>query len=209
MFQEASSGRRRSRSRSPGRSRSRSRSRERDRGRRSRSRSWSRERRRSRSRSPERWRRRHSPPRDEPRRAGAMAGSGYRREAGAMDGSAPVDERAVDELIVLRMRARSMREYARADQLRDQLRGMGVEVYDDERMWRVENRGGAGSFAASYGGGGGGGGGEPQRRRSGWTRGTPLDPRAAASDPGLDVALVDKLLVRPPSPSEYPGLSLA
>ena len=59
-----------------------------------------------------------------------MAGSGYRREAGAMDASAPVDEGAVDELIVLRMRARSMREYARADQLRDQLRGMGVaKVY--------------------------------------------------------------------------------
>ena len=57
-----------------------------------------------------------------------MAGSGYRREAGAMDAAAPVDEGAVDELIVLRMRARSMREYARADQLRDQLRGTGVSV---------------------------------------------------------------------------------
>eukprot|EP01046_Picozoa_sp_COSAG06_P083649 COSAG06_NODE_30532_length_537_cov_1.059361_1_plen_106_part_10 len=57
-------------------------------------------------------------------------------------------------MLARRMQAKMGRDFQTADGIRDELRGMGVEVYDKEKTWKVGGGGGGG-----FGGGGGGGGG--------------------------------------------------
>ena len=73
----------------------------------------------------------------------------------ADDGTAPIDEAKVNELLAARLHARLNRDFVAADRMRDQLRQeCGVEVADQERSWRV-----VAPEPESGGGGGGGGGG--------------------------------------------------
>ena len=72
------------------------------------------------------------------------------------DGSAQVDEPKVHEMPARRMQAKMGRDFDTADRLRDELRAMGVEVYDKEKTWKA---GGGGGFGGGGGGRGGGGGG--------------------------------------------------
>ena len=66
----------------------------------------------------------------------------YRR---AEDDHKPVDIRAVEALLDERLNCKMQRNFARADQLRDQLKQMhNVEVHDTERVWHV-SRGGGGA----------------------------------------------------------------
>ena len=65
--------------------------------------------------------------------SGRGGGSGYVR--GADDG-APVDEERVEELLAERQDMRFARKFAEADRLRDQLRDMGITVWDRNRLWR-------------------------------------------------------------------------
>jgi hypothetical protein len=70
------------------------------------------------------------------------------------DGSVQVDEPKVNEMLAERNQARVCRDYDTADRIREQLRQMGVEVYDKEKTWsaRLPRGGGVDS-----GGGGAGG----------------------------------------------------
>ena len=73
------------------------------------------------------------------------------------DGGVQVDEAKVNGMLAQRMQAKMGRDFVTADNLRDELRAMGVEVYDKEKTWKA---GGASSFQnGGMGGGGGGGGG--------------------------------------------------
>ena len=54
------------------------------------------------------------------------------------DRDAEVDEGRVLALLSERSELRRERDYAGADAIREELRSMGVEVYDREMMWRVE-----------------------------------------------------------------------
>ena len=84
-------------------------------------------------------------------------GHDYRRDD---DGSTRVDETKVNEMLATRLQAKMSRDFPTADAIRDQLRHMGVEVYDQERTWRAgPGGGGGGGGGGGYGGGGGGGGG--------------------------------------------------
>ena len=92
---------------------------------------------------------------------GGMMAHGYRRDD---DGSMPVDVERVNTILSQRHTLKMQRDFQTADMLRDQLRGMGVEVQDQEKTWRVRGAapmpggGFAGGPAAGYGGQGGGGG---------------------------------------------------
>ena len=84
----------------------------------------------------------------------------YRRDD---DRSIPVDEANVTRILAQRTTAKMSRDFNTADALREELRGMGVEVNDQERTWKMR---GAGPGGGGYGGGGGaygGGGGRDDR----------------------------------------------
>ena len=66
-------------------------------------------------------------------------GHGYAREDDG--GGGDVDQGRVDKLLTERVAAKRSREYDKADKIRDELRGMGVEVHDKERTWSVRGRG--------------------------------------------------------------------
>jgi hypothetical protein len=86
-------------------------------------------------------------------------GHDYRRDD---DGSATVDEGKIDAMLAERLQAKMSRDFPTADRIRDQLRGMGIEVYDQERTWKAGGGGGGGGYGGGgggYRGGGGGGGG--------------------------------------------------
>jgi len=53
------------------------------------------------------------------------------------DGSVEIDQEQVDRLIGERLQAKFARDYETADQIRDQLRAMGVEMMDKEKAYRV------------------------------------------------------------------------
>ena len=72
-------------------------------------------------------------------------GHDYRRDD---DGTTQVDEDKINGMLADRLQAKMSRDFPTADRIRDDLRAMGIEVYDQEKTWR-----------ASGGGGGGGGGG--------------------------------------------------
>jgi len=56
-----------------------------------------------------------------------------------------VDVRRVDEILSMRVDAKRAGDFPRADHLRSQLRGMGVEVLDRERTWQtISGHGGGG-----------------------------------------------------------------
>ena len=55
------------------------------------------------------------------------------------DGGAPIDEQRVRELIRLRSELRRARNFKGADGVLAQLNGMGVSVWDRERVWMVGN----------------------------------------------------------------------
>ena len=62
-------------------------------------------------------------------------GHDYRRDDG---GEVEVDEAKVDELLSARLHARLNRDFVAADDMRAQLRrDFGVEVFDQERVWRA------------------------------------------------------------------------
>ena len=112
----------------------------------------------------------------------------YRRDD---DRSIPVDEANVTRILAQRTTAKMSRDFNTADALREELRGMGVEVNDQERTWKMRGagpggggygggggapQGGGGAYGAgggyalqppSYAGGGGGGGGDHGRRGGG------------------------------------------
>eukprot|EP01052_Picozoa_sp_SAG31_P024492 SAG31_NODE_2087_length_6484_cov_5.038528_4_plen_556_part_01 len=71
---------------------------------------------------------------------GGGAGHDYRRDD---DGSVQVDERKVDELLAARLNAKRGRDFDTADRIRDELRDMGVQVFDQEKTWSARG-GGAG-----------------------------------------------------------------
>lgn len=59
---------------------------------------------------------------------------GYRRVG---DVSAPCDVETVNQLLADRQAAKLSRDFNAADQLREQLRGLGINVHDKERTWSV------------------------------------------------------------------------
>lgn len=83
-------------------------------------------------------------------------GHDYRRDD---NGSAQVDEAKVNKMLADRMQAKMGRDFDSADRIRDDLKAMGVEVYDKEKTWKATGGGGGGYGGGGYGGGGGGGGG--------------------------------------------------
>jgi len=44
----------------------------------------------------------------------------------------------VKELVLQREQARSNKDFTRSDEIRDELKALGVEVYDKEKMWRAK-----------------------------------------------------------------------
>lgn len=68
---------------------------------------------------------------DEPQRSSEQ----YERHA---TDRAPIDEELVYELLEERSELRRNRDFAGADSIREELRAMGVEIYDRDHMWRVE-----------------------------------------------------------------------
>ena len=52
------------------------------------------------------------------------------------NGAAPTDE-AITSLVGKREEARTMRDWATSDAIRDELRAHGVELQDKEKTWRV------------------------------------------------------------------------
>ena len=92
---------------------------------------------------------------------GASAG-GYSRQPGDTN---ECNEQQVLQMLIRREQARKQRNYQMGDQIRDQMRGMGIEVDDQTRTWRCarpglmgSGGGGGGGGGGGYGGGGGGGG---------------------------------------------------
>ena len=86
-------------------------------------------------------------------------GHDYRR---ADNGDFEVDEKRVSELLAKRLHARLSRDFVVADDLRGELRKMGVEVVDQDKTWTAvapngDDFGGGRSFNKAGGGGGGGG----------------------------------------------------
>ena len=75
------------------------------------------------------------------------------------DGQTQVDETKVNSMLAERLQAKMTRDFVTADRIRDELRAMGVEVYDKEKTWKAGGGGGGGFGGGSAGGGGGGGGG--------------------------------------------------
>ena len=67
-------------------------------------------------------------------------GHGYERDP-SDDSGGDIDEAQVDRLLTERVAAKRTREYDKADQLRDKLRAMGVEVNDKDRCWRLRGGG--------------------------------------------------------------------
>ena len=59
---------------------------------------------------------------------------GYRRDD---NGLVVVDEVRVYALLGQRLQAKAARDYAAADRAREELRAMGVDVFDSSRIWRV------------------------------------------------------------------------
>merc|ERR1719313_1863477 len=88
---------------------------------------------------------------------GASAG-GYSRQPGDTH---ECNVEQVLGMLVRREQARKQRNYQMGDQIRDQMRSMGIEVDDQSRTWRVARPGlmGGGGGGGGYGGGGYGGGG--------------------------------------------------
>ena len=62
------------------------------------------------------------------------AATGFKRRG---DMKAPVDEAKVQELITKRQEIQRSRDYEKADAIRDELRAMGVDVFDKQNEWRV------------------------------------------------------------------------
>jgi len=54
------------------------------------------------------------------------------------EGTSSIDEARVKELILERERARSNKDFSRSDEIREELKALGVEVYDKEKMWRAK-----------------------------------------------------------------------
>ena len=95
-------------------------------------------------------------------------GHDYRR---ADNGDFEVDEKRVSELLAKRLHARLSRDFVVADNLRGELRKMGVEVVDQDKTWTAvapngDDFGGGRSFNKAGGGGGGGGGGGEEEEES-------------------------------------------
>ena len=63
---------------------------------------------------------------------GASAG-GYSRQPGDTN---ECNEQQVLQMLIRREQARKQRNYQMGDQIRDQMRGMGIEVDDQTRTWR-------------------------------------------------------------------------
>jgi len=99
----------------------------------------------------------------------------YRREDN-LDG---VDIESINAILAQRLQARITRDFATADQLRDRLRRMGVEVDDKARSFTCLP-----SAQGSGGGGGGGGGGG--RGRSGSRSASPRRGDSPRNDNGGD-----------------------
>ena len=67
---------------------------------------------------------------------------------------ATVDEPKIHKMLAERLQAKFSRDFNTADRIRDELKGIGIEVYDKEKSWKATYAAGGG-----FGGGGGGGGG--------------------------------------------------
>ena len=82
----------------------------------------------------------------------------------ADDGSVEVDEAKVNEMLAARLHARLNRDFVAADRMRDQLRReYGVEVIDQDRVWKVVASESAEGNGAADGNGAGGTGGRESR----------------------------------------------
>ena len=69
--------------------------------------------------------------------------SGYRRAAD--DCERDVDEAKVHSLLERRARAKAARDFTTADAMREELRAMGIDVFDKDKVWRVRGGGGGGT----------------------------------------------------------------
>jgi len=88
-------------------------------------------------------------------RASVMMAAPYARDGDEASMSLSVDEKQVEALIADRNAFRRERRYEEADAVREELRGMGVNLYDKEKVWVLGNS-------------------QPQqRRRSDYNRGSP------------------------------------
>jgi len=54
-------------------------------------------------------------------------------------GAAVVDDSQIRLLVQQREQARAQKDFARSDEVRDELKALGVEVFDKEKMWRAKN----------------------------------------------------------------------
>jgi hypothetical protein len=75
----------------------------------------------------------YQPPTEGDHQRQPMAEHGYTREPGD---TALVDVKRVDAMLMERVDAKRTRDFDTADRIRDELREMGVEIYDRERTWR-------------------------------------------------------------------------
>lgn len=104
------------------------------------------------------------------------------------DGPLPMDEAEIHRLLAKRMQAKMSRDFGQADQIRDDLRRSGIEVYDKEKMWKATGGyGGAGAGTSAGAGGGYGGRGRsrsrsPKRRSPSRSR-TPPRRRSTSRSP--------------------------
>jgi len=63
-------------------------------------------------------------------------------EAGGLPGlggAAGDPDGMIKALVQQREQARSVKDFARSDEIRDELKSLGVEIYDREKMWRAKN----------------------------------------------------------------------
>ena len=111
-------------------------------------------------------------------------GHDYRR---LEDGGAPVDLDRVNAMLKRRLQCKMSRNFAEADQLRDELQGMGIMVHDREKTWECKRPYGGGMGAM------GGGGGLPM----GFQQPPPMPPAGQYGAPGASGA-------PPPGPGAPP-----
>lgn len=54
-------------------------------------------------------------------------------------GELPQEDSQIRQLVQLREQARSQKDFAQSDKLRDELKALGVEVFDKDKLWRAQD----------------------------------------------------------------------
>merc|ERR1719215_1013702 len=85
----------------------------------------------------------------------SMQGGAFGSVVGGVSGfeSSDPNEANIKQLVRLREQARAEKDFAQSDKLRDDLKALGVDLYDKEKMWRSKS--GASGVIIGYRGQGG------------------------------------------------------